>query len=301
MSNITTFEEIEEYVQGDLAYLDLSTKEVEKYIKYIKKLKRFASINHYTDINVISTFEERFNALYEFYKIRFNDEEALALTKGGVLYTDRKKWINKFYLMRILNYEQRFITCSTRSVNAQEIHARKMYCLKNNIDASQYEITRKSVKQFEDKYNLNQSDLDMEYPITDEIVCIWKYIGNMSNEEFDKHFKIDKETFSSLYPTTKDELATLQFLAKLDDDKVKNIYGISKEEIYKKYPLNVDTLNTLKTINKMRNESINNLFGLDKEDILKLRTINKKIVLDAREDNYPDEIKNMQKIKRTTM
>lgn len=302
MSNVTTNEEIEEYVQGDLAYLDLSTKEVETYIKYIMKLERYADMKNYNDINVINIFEENFNIVYEFYKIRFNDEEALNLTKGAVLYTDRKNWFNKLCLIRVLNYDKKHITCCSRSVNAQQIHARKMYCLKENLNISKYEIIKRSNKDFEEIYKTNQSNLDEKYPLTKEIICIWKYISNMTDEKFNEYFNIDRETFSKLYPTTKEELAALQILAKMNDSKVKETYGITKEEMYKKYPLNIDTLNTLKTINNMRNENINLLFGLDKEEVLNLRTINYKVLFDARDnDKYTDEIINLQKIKRTTM
>jgi len=285
-----TIQEIEEFVQGELSYLNLSTKEIEKYIKFILKIDRFLNKYNLDGTEIKNRFIQKLEDCIEFFKIQgFDDETCLEFAKKMVLESDRKDFKEKLSFLRAINLEEIVIMSDSQSLrfNIQKAHAKKM-CLVN-INDIKNQTRSFIIHETDDKAakKLGIANLEMlvqQYPITKDIKEIWMIITSMTNSQFQDYFKLTREQLSYIYPTTKDELATLHFIAQLKDQEIIERYGITREELLNKHPLNNDTLKALKSIKQSNDKAVEKIFKKPKQEVLLLRTITTDMIKIAQQE-----------------
>ena len=283
-----TIQEIEEFVQGELSQLDLSTKEKEKYIKFIIKLNNYYQFHKKTDINIKDLFIQKFEDALEFFKLQgFDDDKALELTKIVIVEWDRKNIKEKLSFLRVNNLEENVITRNSLSLrfNLEKSHAKKMYLVDINDKKTQtiHFIIHETDERFDKKFNVNIDQLLKKYPITEETQEVWMMITMMNDKDFQKFFGMTREELSFIYPTTKNEIATINLIANLTDEEIKERYGITRQELLSKHPLNSDTLRALKSLTFSSNKAIENTFNKSRDEILSLRTITTEMIIMAKE------------------
>lgn len=277
-------QEIEEFVQGELSYLNLSTKEKERYIKFIQKIYKY--LNRYNlDIEEIKNrFIQKLEDCVEFFKMQgFGDEQSLEFAKRIVLESDRKNYKEKLAFLRVVDFEEDIITNNSLCLrfNLEKAHAKKMHLVKINDQQNQtrYLITREPDEKTEKRLNIpNIETLVKKYPLTKETTDVWMTITAMQDEEFKNYFGMTREQLSYIYPTTKEEIAVIHFIAKLTDEEIIERYGITREQLLQKYPINNDTLKALKSLNISSDRAIINTFNQPREEVLKLRTISIEMI-----------------------
>lgn len=279
-------QEIEGFVQGELSYLDLSTKQKEDYVKFIKKLNEYYTAYNRTDVDVKNIIIERIEEYIDFFKSQgFDDKTATKLVKNTILASDRSKLKEKLAFLRILNYEEKIILEDPYRLrfNLDYAHARKMYftSIGDNIHQTNYTIVRESVGNFEKRLKLNIAELTHKYPVTNELKEIWLMLGTMNNKKLKEAFNITIEQLSQLYPSTIDEVATLKKLASMSDEEITDKYGIAREKLLQKYPVNSDLLKALVSIKQSTDKAIENTFNIKREELLQFRTITTEMIIKA--------------------
>ena len=134
-----TIQEIEEFVQGELSDLNLSTSEKNNYITFIKKLDTHYQIHNINNVDARDVFIKKFEDCLEFLKLQgFDESTSLELTKKCIIEYDRKNFKEKLAFLRVINFEESIIMSDTLSLrfNLEKAHARKMYLINiNNKDA----------------------------------------------------------------------------------------------------------------------------------------------------------------------
>ena len=113
-SELLTEEEVREYIESELDYLNLDETMFNQYVKFIMKIDRFRKCNIKTKIynvnGAFAFFEEKFSQLYDlFLKEGYDKETSLELTKNAILHSDRKNFITDLNLMRMLGFEEKMI------------------------------------------------------------------------------------------------------------------------------------------------------------------------------------------------
>lgn len=278
-----TIQEIEEFVQGELSFLDLSTKEQERYIKFIKGLDEHYQNMHKPSMNATNTLLEKLEDCTEFFKIQgFDEKTSTEFAKKIVLESKRKDWKVRLSFLRILNFEDTIITNNYENLrfNLEKAHAKKMYLVALNDQKFQTRniIINGIEKNFEKRFNIKLAELTNRYPITQETKDVWMFVTQMNDETFKNYFGITRDELSYIYPTTKEEIAVIHKIATLSDEEILETYGITRQELLQKYPLNSDTLKAVKSIYKSSSKAIQKTFDLPKDAVLHLRTITTEMI-----------------------
>lgn len=276
-----TVQEIREFVTGELSSYDLNTKEVEKYVKYIQQLNKLIERKK-LQINSLELFIQHLEESIEFFKLQgFNDETAVTYAKVTVIDATRKNYQLRLCLLRLLNFTENIIYKNSYAnyFNIKDVHAKKMYLLTTNIDGkhSIQLLTGSNIK-FEERFHVNISDLLQKYPVTKEIVDIWKFIGTMDNATFQNYFNMTREELSYIYPTTKDEIVALHHIASMTDEELSMKYGMERKQLLQKYPINSDTLRSIQSIHKANDQTVLKAMGMPKQEVLHLRTITTEMI-----------------------
>lgn len=278
-----TKQEIEEFVAVELSDFNLSTKEKEKIVKFIKNQDEHytAHKKHYT--NAHNIFLEKWEDCIEIFRLQgFDEKMSIELTKNAVIEHNRKEFREKLAFLRFVNLTESVILRDSLSLrfSLEKAHAKKMYLKTINKPELQtiHRIIHESDSSFEKRFNLPMKDILKKFPLTQETIDIWLIISNMTDEKFKNYFKITREELSYLYPTTKDELATIHFISTLSDEETIERYGITRHDLLKKHPLNNDTLKAIRAINTTKQKTVERLFQQPKEEVLKLRTITTEMI-----------------------
>lgn len=284
-----SIEEIEEFIQGELSYLDLSTKEKEDYVKFLKKLNQHYTAYNRTDVDVKNIIIKRIEEYTDFFKSQgFDDKTSIKLVKNTILASDRSKLKEKLAFLRIINCEEKIIMEDPYRLrfNLDYAHARKMHLKITNDTKNEtnYTIVRESIGNFEKRFKLNTFELTHRYPVTNELKEIWLMLGTMNDKKLKKDFNITVEQLNQLYPSTIDEVATLKKLASMTDEEITNKYGLTRQKLLEKYPVNSDLLKALVSINQSTDKSIENTFYMTKEELLQERTITTEMIKKAMEE-----------------
>lgn len=280
-------EEIKDYLIQNYFHLNLTEKEIEKYVRFINKVHNYAT-THYLSCwaSTYEYFDQRFEKfVQDFMDKGYSEEESIDLTKKIIIFADRKDLMDNINFIRVLNCEKQAINTGMMFYRKklEDSHARKCYLIEINDYENQTvnTILNSTNDSFERKFNVNIGKLKIKYPVTTELKSIWEYLANLTDEKLELEFKINREQLSKIYPTTKEELSTLKKIANLSDEEIKEVYGVSRTEILKKHPLNVDTLKALKSIQSARNKAVENVFKQSKEEVLHLRTITTEMIAKA--------------------
>lgn len=282
-----TDDEIRNYIKNNLLELNLTEKEEERYLKFIKGLDiQLESKRYQKATDTFSHFEQKLEELYaRFIHEGYTEEQSIILTKKTILFTNRREVKSILDFVRVANFEERAfkedVIYFFRRINFA--HAKKMFLLNENKGNNQtsYYILRASDKNFEKKFSTNIAQLQKKYPITEEIKQILAYLANFTDKDLKKELGVTREQLSFLYPTTLDEVSTLKMLAKLSDEEIKERYGITRDELLQKYPLNNDTLKALRSINQSSETAINKVMNQTKDEVLHLRTITTDMIKQA--------------------
>ena len=267
--------DIRNYINNQLDYLNLNPKEIERYVKFIKKLNTYIEKNkHKMSDNCFSYLEKKLDELYcRFIQEGYSQEESIELTKKAVLNSDRKEYKTNLDFVRAIGFEQKAIREDVIFFKrrVESAHYKKAYLVEkgNKKEQTLANILRTTDKDFEDKFSINMTKLTKKYPITDELKQIWLYQANLTDEEIIKEFGLNRYELSYIYPKTKEELATIKKIATMTDEEINERYGISRQELLQKQPLNTDTLNALRSINLASDKAIKNTFNKTKKEILK--------------------------------
>lgn len=279
-----SLEEIRNYVTHNLGYLNLTEKEVNKYVNFIMKTHNFAETHHLSSwTNSYNYFEQRFEDLTQLFLDRgYSEEESIELTKKIIIFSDRKELKDNLNFIRVLNCEKNAISSGTMFYRKklEDSHARKKYLLEINDCKNQtvQSILKDNNARFEKRFNVSMPELRKKYPLTTEIKDIWEYLGNLPDEKLKEEFKITREQLAMIYPTTKEEVLTVKKIAYMSDEEIKETYGITREEVMQKYPLNNDTLKALRAIQNSKSTTVENIFKQPKEQVLHLRTITTEMI-----------------------
>lgn len=283
-----TIQEIEEFVQGELSYLDLSTKLKERYIKFIKNTDEHFKYRNINNIDIKSLFLEKLEDSTEFFKIQgFDEKTSLEYAKTIVIETNSSKYKDKLAFLRVTNLQERVIMQNSLSLrfNLDKTHARKKYLIEINDRKSQTTsvLIHDSDERFKKRFNIDPTELIKKYPLNNESYVIWMMIATMNDLKFQEYFKLTREQLSYIYPTTKDEVATLHFIANLTDEEILERYDITREQLLEKHPLNNDTLKALKSLKLSSNKAIENTFNQTRQELLELRTITTEMIRTAQQ------------------
>ena len=274
-----TEEDIKSFINTELANLNLNTREMERYFKFIKKVDTHIESHKYKFASdAFSFIEQKLEELYSrFIQEGYDDKESLELTKKALLFSDRNELATNLNFIRAIGLEQQALKQDILFFRRriESAHAKKMYLVKENNKEAQniFNILRTTDKSFEKEFPVNMTKLLKEYPITDELKQVLAYQANLTDQELKNEFKLSREEMSLIYPTTLEQLSTLKMIAKLSDKEIKERYGITRQNLLQKYPLNNDTLKALKSIELSKESTIEKIFHQSKEEVLHLRTI----------------------------
>lgn len=273
-------DEIENFVKYELSEFHLTPEEENKYIKFLNKLNNHSAYaqHKFTGINIIGLILERFEETEEFFKIRFDDEKAKEYAKATILWSDRKEYMNKLNLIRVLNCEDYICKGIDQRTNINRMHARNIILRKKGIELSYYSTIKLSINDFNKKFDIDTTQIEEEYPLTEETKQIWEFIASMDDKKFKEFFNLDRDTVAKVYPTTKEELALLKMIGNLSEEKIVEFYGISKKELLNKYPINKNTLTAIRNINKLSENAVKNIFNDSKENVLKRKQISIEMI-----------------------
>lgn len=278
-----TIQEIEEFVVNELSDLNLSTKEKEKIVAFIKNQDNYYMNHKNPYIRAHNKFLEKLEDCIEIFRRQgFDYKESMELAKNAVLEHNRRDFKEKLAFLRAINLEESVILNDTLSLrfNLEKAHAKKMYLVATNNPNLQklHRIIHENDSNFEKKFNLQMKDILKQYSLNQETIDVWMIISNMNDEKFQNYFGITREELSYIYPTTKDELATIHYISTLSDEEIIKRYGLTRIELLQKYPLNNDTLNALRSIRQASDKAIENTFHQTRQEILKLRTISTEMI-----------------------
>lgn len=282
-----SIEEIKDHITQNYYHLNLTEKEMDKYIRFISKVHTYAT-THYLSCwaSTYEYFDQRFESFVQIFIERgYSEEESIDLTKKIIIFSDRKDLMDNINFIRILNCEKQAINTGIMFYRKklEDSHARKSYLIEINDYENQTVNTllNSTNGNFEKRFDVSIAKLRNKYPVTDELKSIWEYLANLTDEKLEEQFKLTKEELAMIYPTTKEELSTLKKIATLTDEEIKETYGITRSELLKKHPLNIDTLKALKSIQSAKNKAVENVFDKSKEEVLHLRTITTEMISKA--------------------
>lgn len=284
-----TYEEIKEHIKNNYSYLELTDKEIESYIKFIRRLEWYIENHNNSDTdNAFEYFQRKVEELYSLFKERgYSEKTCLILVKRTVTTSDLTNLITTLNFGRAINIEEKAIKSSALFIRKRidEFHAKKAYLVSigDNKNQTIATIIRTTSQQFEQRFNVHMKKLLQQFPITDELKMVWAYQAELTDEKLINEYGIDRQKLAEIYPTTVDELETVCSICKLTNEEVETKYGISKEELLKKHPINRDTLKALAAINKTSDDTVSKLFDQPKSEVLKLRTITTEMILLANE------------------
>ena len=242
-SELLTEEEVREYIESELDYLNLDETMFNQYVKFIMKIDRFRKCNVKTKI----------------YNVN-----------GTVAFFEEKMIKERFSLYNRHPEKVHAKKCFFIEIKYQDTD--------KGIITDLFKI---SDKDFEKKFQTNIVQLLKKYPLTEETKDVWKILANLTDVELYNEYHLTRKEMADIYPTTKEELKVLVFIAKLDDKKILSKYGITRKELLEKRPLNKSTLTALKTILLTSEKTIQNAFHQSKDEVLHLRTINVEMINDA--------------------
>lgn len=273
--------EINEFVQGELSFLDLSTKEQQIFkdalLRRINNRRRRRNID--IDINIeLESFLHDFENLLEYFKeLNYSDEEALEFTKNIVNQATRKnikKTLDFYRNTNILESELRINKFQMRG-SLDLAHARKKYLVEINDKDHQtrHYILHITNDRFEKNHGITQEELLKRYPITEETYAVWNIIATQTDDKIKEYFGMTREELSYIYPTTKEEIAIIHKLATMAEKEVINTYGVCKKYILSRKPLSKDTLIVLKTINKSSTKAVYKYFRKAKAEVVLDKTL----------------------------
>lgn len=104
-----TIQEIEEFVQGELSYLNLSTSQQRKYVNFVKKYDNYYQFHNLPN-NPQNTLLEKLEECIEFFMMQgFDDKVSLEYAKNILPEFDCKDLKEKISFLRILNLEERIV------------------------------------------------------------------------------------------------------------------------------------------------------------------------------------------------
>lgn len=280
-----TEEEIKNFINTELVNLNLNTKEIDRYLKFIKKLDIYMNSHKNKFVSdAFSFIEQKLEELYaKFIQEGYDDKVSMELTKKALLFSDRNELAINLNFIRAIGLEEQAlkedILFFRRRI--ESAHAKKMYLVKKDNKEAQniFNILRTTDKLFEKEFSVNMACLLKEYPITEELKQVLAYQANLTDKDLEEEFKLTREEISFIYPTTLDQLSTLKMIAKLSDEEIKERYGITREDLLQKYPLNNDTLKALRSIKLSKESVIENVFQQSKEEVLHLRTITTDMII----------------------
>lgn len=278
-----TIQEIEEFVQGELSYLNLTTVEQKRIIRFIMDLDYHYKVHNKEYLDTTTAFLNKLEDCLEFFKLQgFDDEKALEFAKRAVISYGYKDFKEKLAFLRVSNLEETVIMNDTLSLrlNLKKAHAIKMHLVSQNDKASQTKaaILHSRDENISKRFNVGIDELLEKYPLSKETIEVWMIIATMKDNEFEEYFKISREKLSYIYPTTKEELTILNFIANLTDEDIMERYGITREALLEKHPLKKDTLSALKSIKGASDKAIQNTFNQSREEVLQLRTITTEMI-----------------------
>lgn len=284
-----TIQEIEEFVQGELSDLNLSTEEKNKYIKFIKKQDTHYKTQNMNNIDAKNVFMQKFEDTLEFFRLQgFDEATALTLTKHAIIEYDRKKFQKKLAFLRVINFEEKVIMKNSLSLrfNLEKVHAKKMYLvsINNKKDHTSSFLIHDSDDRVKKRFNVDMDELTKQYPLSEETTEVWMIIATMNNQKFEEYFRLTREQLSYIYPTTKEELATLHKIATMKDEEIIENYGLTRDQLLEKHPLNTDTLNALRSIKKSSDKAIENTFNKTRQELVNLRTITTDMIRIAQKE-----------------
>lgn len=295
-----TIEEIENFIDVYFGNLNLSTKEKERYKKFIQ------SNDNYTrrKMDSFEYIENNLQDLINFFENHgYNNEESKKLASKTVLYCNRKKLVSTLNFLiasnliedAIIKNEMLFFS------DVSHMHAKKMYLINHEYNDKENvrTIIKMPIKKFMKKYNIKY-DILIKYPITKELEQIWSYQSKKSNEEIKKEFNLTREEISDIYPTNIDELSTIKAIGNMKEEEIINKYGVTKQELLQKHPLNNDTLKALKSINQSNDKAIQNTFNKTKQEVLQLRTITTEMIIIAQKERLTLKRNNQIREKQLT-
>ena len=278
-----TTQEIQEFVQGELSYLELSTEQQQKYINFIKDFDYYLKKNGKIEISAENVLLQRLEECIEFFKVQGFDEKTITeLAKNVVTATKRKDWKVRFAFLRMINFEEKVITSNRQSqrFNLEKSHARKMHLVAINDRKSQNinTIINDTRGNFEKRFGIKIAELTNRYPISQETKDVWMFVTYMNDKQLKEYFGMTREELSYIYPTTKEEIAVIHKITTLSDKEILETYGITREELLQKHPLNNDTLKAIKSIHKSNIKAVEKTFDMPKEEVLHLRTITTEMI-----------------------
>lgn len=299
--NMYTREEIENFIDVYFSQLNLTNKEKERYIKFIKKRQKR---NNTTDS--LEYIEKKIEDLKCFFIDRgFTKEESLIFTSKVVLFCDRKELVPTLNFLITTNLiRDALLKGYLFHFNLNKFHAKKAYLTSiGNKNNNAKTILSTSIKEFTENFNI-EYDILIKYPITDELKQVWNYQARLNNEEIKKEFHLTRDEISIIYPTSIDELMTLKTIGTMNDEEIIKRYGITRQELLQKHPLNNDTLKAIKSINMASDNAVRSIFNTTKNEVLKLRTITTEMIKTANKNiklkrkNYNNEISETIKSKK---
>lgn len=283
-----TIQEIEEFVQSDLSYLNLSEKERERIINYIRNLDIYYKI-HNKSCNAIDVLLAKIDDCTEFFKFQgFDKETSVQFAKRAVIFYDNQNFKDKLSFLRVINLEEKILTKDSFGLrfNLEKAHAIKSYLVDTNNKEKQTEsfMLQANNNKIKNRINVEVQELTKKYHLSQETKEVWKIISSMDNQKFESYFNLTREELSHIYPTTKEELATIHKIATMNDEEISKKYGITRQELLQKRPLNNDTLNALRSIKASSDKAIKNTFNKTREEILNLRTITTDMIRIAQKE-----------------
>lgn len=273
-----TIQEIEEFVQSDLSYLNLSVREKTRIINYIKNLDIHYRLHKKNYLKATDEFLKKLEDCTEFFKGQgFDEETSLKFAGKTVIFYDNQNFKDKLSFLRVVNLEEKILMRDAFGLrfNLEKAHAKKSFLVDINNKDKQTEsfLLQANDKRVQNRFNIELKELTQKYHLSQETKEVWMIIGTMNNQQFKDFFNLTREELSYIYPTTKEELATLHKIAAMTDDKIKESYGLNRQELLQKKPLNIDTLNALKSIKISSDKAIENTFHKTRQELLELRTI----------------------------
>lgn len=284
-----TIEKIEEFVQTDLSYLELSDREKERILKYIENLDSHYKIHRKDHLKASDEFLKKLEDCADFFKKQgFDEETSLKFAGKAVIFCNNQNFKSKLVFLKLLNFEEKLLMKDAFCLrfNLEKAHAKKMYLVETNNKDKQTEsfLLQASDKRVKSGINIEIKELLAKYHLSQETKEVWMIIGMMNDQKFKEYFNLTREQLSYIYPTTKEELATLHKIANMKDEDIIEDYGLTREELLEKHPLNTDTLNALRSIRKSSDKAIQNTFNKTREELINLRTITTDMIRIAQKE-----------------
>lgn len=251
---------------------------IEHYLKFIEDQKWFKNHNkrnyyEYTAENFLSWYE----SLYNFLENQGYSEEQIIHGMKTLPIAYRQSVPQNLPVFDALGIKDDILIDQPQLIrnNINELHARKMYILDNDLTIAKSTFLKGGYIGFKKltKTTLSKAEMLEKYPLTDDIRKVFNYLYTKTDKEIEGMFNLTRQEVLKCYPTTLDELKSIQRVGYYDDKAFKERYGITKQEMLEKYPLNRKTLSSVRFINLLPAEKVIELFGKTKEELLSEKRI----------------------------